>query len=80
MDFDLARYSARAAFRMSRDLQEVMAMFSQHLPEDEYRAFAADIAGAIHAINTALLDRAIASQPELKAEIDTSIDRYGSYL
>lgn len=80
MNVDLARHTVRAAFRIGRELQDVMALLKQHLPEDQYRGYAADIAGAVHAANVALLDRPLAARPELAAEIDASIARYGRYL
>ena len=80
MDADLARHLARTAFRVGRELDNAMALLQRHLPEAEYRECARDIAGAIHAVNSALLDRALADLPGLRAESDESIARYGRYL
>jgi hypothetical protein len=80
MDIDLARHLARTSFRTTRDVQGTLALLKLQLPDAEYRDCARDIAGAVHAINTALLARAISAQPSLQAEIDASIDRYDRFL
>ena len=80
MNIDLARHLARTAFRLGAELQGTLALLKQQLPETEYRAAARDTAAAVHAVNTALLDRALASAPSLEAEIDASISEYGRFL
>ena len=80
MDIDLARHFARVAFRVGRELEDTLALAKRHLPEAEYRDVARDVAGAIHAVQIALLDRAISEVPSLRAEIEASIARHERFL
>jgi hypothetical protein len=79
MDIDLARRMIRVDFNVSRELQDVLQALKASCPEDEYRELARGIAAAIHTLGRGLMDKAIASHPELKAEIDTSISEHGYY-
>lgn len=80
MDIDVARHTVRHAFRVARELQDVMAFLKERCSADEYRQYAADIATALDAVNVALLSRTIKSHPELEREIDRQISTCGRYL
>lgn len=80
MDADIARHLARTAFRIGRELEDALALLQRQCSEEEYRMCAREIAAALHAVNTAVLDRALASMPTLRAEIDASIGQYGRYV
>jgi hypothetical protein len=79
MDIDLARQMVRADFRASRELGTLLRTLKANCSEGEYRDLALGVAAAIDGINTALTRKAIASHPELEAEIDASIREYGRY-
>ena len=73
MERDLARHVVGVAFRAGRELEELLRLLKQRLAPDEYRDYAVAIAGAIDTINVALLNRALATHPELAAEIDARV-------
>jgi hypothetical protein len=79
MDIELARQMVRVDFKVSRDLQEVLQALKASCPEAEYRDLARGIAAAIHGVSMALTEKAIASHPELEAEIEASIKKHGRY-
>ena len=80
MDQDLARHVIRTSFRTTRELGNLLAMMKQHLNEQEYRNYSHGIATAIDAIQVALLNTTFASHPELKAEVENSINKYDCFL
>lgn len=79
MDIDLARQMVRVAFKVSRDLQEVLRALKARCPEEEYRDLARGIAAAIDGVGRGLTSKAISSHPKLEAEIDASITKTGQY-
>lgn len=80
MNIDLARHMVRVAFRAGRELEGALAALKQGCPPEEYRDLACGIAAAIDGINVALIDRGVAADPDLEAEIEEAIGRYGRYL
>jgi hypothetical protein len=80
MDVELARHIIRVNFRCSRELQDLMQLLKKGLPNQEYTAYARAIAGAIAAMGDALTEKAVASHPELKREIERSLAKYDRYL
>lgn len=80
MERDLARHLIRTAFGTARELRILLTMLKQHLGEQEYKSYALGIAGAIDAINVALIDPTLTTYPELKDEIEASLEKYDRYL
>jgi len=79
MDIDLARQMVRVDFAVSRELQAVLHALKARCSAEEYRELARGIAAAVDGVGTALTRKAIAVHPELEAEIDASINKYGYY-
>ena len=80
VDRDLARHVIRTAFGTTRELGTLLQTLKQHLSEDEYNRYAVAIAEAIDGVNVALLNTTFASYPELKGEVEASIEKYDRYL
>ncbi len=80
MDIDLGRQMVRAAFKASGELEAMLPILREGCSEDEYRDLARGIAAAIDGVNRGLLGKAIASHPELEAEIDADIQKHGVFL
>lgn len=80
MEQDLARHIIRTAFRSTRELGTLLAMLKESLDEEEYKSYARGIAAAVDAVNVALLNTTYASHPELKDEVEASIDKYDRFL
>ncbi len=80
MHIDLARHTIRVAFQCGRELVDLMQMLQAKLEPEEYQDYALAIAGAVDAVNVALIDKACAKFPELKAEIDAKITQHGRYI
>lgn len=77
---ELARHLVRVAFRSGRELEGALGVLKAACEPDEYRDFAKGIAGAIDGIHVALVNKAIAAYPELEAEIEADLQKYGRYL
>jgi len=63
-----------------RELRLLLAFLKQHLSEDEYRDYAKRIAGAIYAVDVALVDPTYAAHPGLKEEVEASLEKYDRFL
>lgn len=75
MDEDIARIMAVAGLRASRELGELVQLLAKHLPEDKQLRI--NIARAISEIHSATLEPAFTTAPQLEAEFDARINRYG---
>ena len=80
MDKSLACAMVRTAFRAGGVLTDDLPLLKAHLPPATYRERAIAIAAAVHAIHEALLVPALAAFPELDAEIEASIEKYGRFI
>ncbi len=65
MDSKLAWHLIGVSFRVAEELQELLPRLKEQCSAEEYKGHARAIAGAIHGVNTALIDRALAAHPEL---------------
>ena len=79
MDIEIARDMIRTAFRSSAELEGLLHMLKKHCSPEEYKDYARAVATAVHAVMTALIDKATAAYPELEAEIEAKIKKYGRY-
>jgi hypothetical protein len=79
MDIDLARHIVRTAFHSGRELEELLGPLKEQCGEDEYDDYAKAIATAIAAIQLEVMNRALASHPDLEKEIEASIATFGRY-
>jgi hypothetical protein len=77
MNSQLAWDMIRASFRASRELQALLPQLRQQCSAEEYKDCAQSIARAIHGINTALIDRALALHPELSRRIEAELAEFG---
>jgi hypothetical protein len=77
MNSQLAWDMIRASFRASRELQALLPQLRQQCSAEEYQDHARAIAGAIHGVNVALIDRALASHPELSSRIEAELAELG---
>jgi hypothetical protein len=75
MEKDVARHVVRVAFRCSAELQELLRTLKDRCSADEYKTLAFDVAKAVDAIGTALIDRALSSHPDLADEIEANLKR-----
>jgi hypothetical protein len=69
----------RSAFKASGELETILKTLKTRCPEEEYRELARGIAAAVDSVGTGLIRKAIASHPELEAEIDAEIREHGHY-
>jgi hypothetical protein len=77
MNSQLAWEMIRVSFRASRELQDLLPQLKDQCAAEEYRDCAQGIARAIHGINTALIDKALASHPELADRIEGELADIG---
>jgi hypothetical protein len=69
-------YHRRVVSRLSGAASAASAAKGQCSAE-EYEGHARAIAGAIDGVNTALIDRALAAQPELEDRIEAELAEFG---
>lgn len=77
MNSQLAWEMIRVSFRASRELQELLPQLREECSAEEYKDCARAIARAIHGINAALIDKALASHPELSGRIEAELAEVG---
>jgi hypothetical protein len=77
MNSQLAWEMICVSFRASRELQELLPPLRQQCSAEEYKDCAQAIARAIHGINTALIDKALALHPELSHRIEAELAEFG---
>ena len=80
MNIDLARHIARAAFRSSHELSELVPFLKDRLSAEEYAIYSKAIGSAIASIQVDLMNKLVADNLGLEAEIEASILKYGRYL
>ncbi len=80
MDTELARHVIRAAFRSGRELETLLGLLKGHCTAAEYKTYSRAVATAMDSIHRELTDRVASSHPKLKAEIESSIKKYGRVL
>ncbi|WP_421724242.1 hypothetical protein [Bauldia sp.] len=80
MDKQLAKHLIRVAFRSQRELSGCLGALKEGCSPEEYRDYARGVAAAVHEINVALTNKAIAAYPELEQEIESDMQKYGRYL
>ena len=80
MNIDLARHVARAAFRSSRELSELVPFLKDRLDAEEYTMYAKAIGSVIAAIQLDVMNKLVTDHPVLEAEIEAGIAKYGRYL
>jgi hypothetical protein len=80
MDSELAWHIIGVSFRANRELQDLLPILKEHCGAEEYQDYVQGIARSIHAINTALIDKAIALHPELADRIDADLATFGRIL
>ena len=77
MDTNLAWEMIRVSFSVGRELRDLLLRLKKQCSAEEYKGRARAIAGAIHGVNTALIDRALAAQPELEDRIEAELAEFG---
>jgi hypothetical protein len=77
MDSKLAWHLIGVSFRVAGELQELLPRLKEQCSAEEYKGHARAIAGAIHGVNTALIDRALAAHPELEDRIEAELAEFG---
>ena len=71
---------ARATFRSSRELGELVPFLKDRLGAEEYTVYAKAIGSAIAAIQLDVMNKLVTHHPGLETEIEASIAKYGRYL
>jgi hypothetical protein len=77
MDRDLAKHVAIAVIRSCSCLGNLMPVLKEHLSDAEYAPFQKAIPNLLVEIHDRLTKPVFAAYPELEAEIDGHIDKFG---
>jgi len=77
MEKDLAKHVVSVAIRTASRLGDLLPLLKDHMPSQEYEAYAKAIARAVNGIGREINDRVFAEHPDLEQEIEAQIKRYG---
>ena len=77
MEKDVARQVIRVAFSSAGELQSLLQILKQRCSAEEYKDYARAVAVSIDGITVALINKVLASHPELADEIEANIARSG---
>ena len=80
MDKELALHVIRTAFKSARTLEELLPLLRHHCQEEEAKIYEFAIASTIADIHRELTNRVFESFPELQAEVEDKLERYGRVL
>ncbi|HVY20463.1 MAG TPA: hypothetical protein VHA70_10345 [Bauldia sp.] len=79
MDIEFARLAIRAGFSSGRELETLIHITKAHWEPAAHKEFAIGIARATAEIQAATTEKAVAAFPELEAEVDAAVNKYGRY-
>lgn len=77
MDRDLAGIIISACYRSTRELGDLAPLIKEHCEESDYLALRTAIGSAIYDILENIATHAASKYPDLKAEIESRIEKYG---
>ena len=77
MEKELAKLVALTAFRSSAEINSLVPLLKEYCSEDEYRSFGMAIATASAEIGLQILQKIYAAHPELEAEIESNVQKFG---
>jgi len=77
MEKEVAKHVAASALKCASQLSEIIPFVKTHCSADEYKSLAKRVASAMHAINEAIFEPVLAGHPELKQEIEDSLQKFG---
>jgi hypothetical protein len=80
MDKNIAKYVAKAAFRASADLGDLIPFIKEHCCNDDYEKFRGAIVSASATIGLDVLNLVFENHPEIKQEFEEDVKNYGRIL
>jgi hypothetical protein len=80
MESDLALRVIRTAFRCGEELGSLLRLLKERCGAEEYAHYARAIAAAVDKINVELIERVLASHPELAQKIERDIENHGRVI
>ena len=80
MDINVARYVIRASFRSGQELETLFNLLQSHCDPNEYKTYTTAIATVVASIQLEIVNRIVASHPDLEDEMEKIISKYGRYL
>jgi hypothetical protein len=77
MEKEVAKHVAASALRCATQLSQIIPFAKTHCSADEYTSLAKRVASAMHAIHEEIFEPALAGHPDLKREIEDSLQKFG---
>ena len=77
MDKDLAKLVAQTAFRSAAEINNLIPLLKEYCTEEECRDFGIAIATASSGISQQIMGKIFAMHPDLEAEFESQIRKYG---
>jgi hypothetical protein len=76
----LALHVVRTAFASAAKLEQLLPLLKEHCGKEEGESYGMAIASAIAHIHRELTNKIFSSHPEVEAEIEKRMSRYGQVL
>jgi hypothetical protein len=80
MDRNLAKHVATVGFKAMGDLTDLLELIKAHCDQAEYEIYARGVAVISGEIVQRLLTKVFAEHPDLEAETDAKIKKYGKLI
>ena len=80
MDRDLAKHVLAVSFHSISYLQSLIPILKQHCSQNEYSEYLKAIANASAELSTEILNKVFREHPDLEAEVEQKIKRFGQFI
>ena len=80
MDKQVAKHIAASAIRCSSQIGQLLPFAKKFCTQEEYNQLRSAVASITAAIGTDIVDWALATHPEIKREMDKSVDTFGMVI
>jgi hypothetical protein len=77
MEKELARIVLSASYRSGRELSNIVPILKEFCPPDEYERIVFAIGSILHEMETEVHKKIFEQHPDLEAEIEERVQKYG---
>ena len=80
MDRELAKHVLTVGFHSTALLESLLPVLKEHCDDAEFQEFLKAVGSVIAEVGFELFNRVFERYPDLKAEVDTKIHKYGRFI
>ena len=77
MDRELAKIVLCASYRSGQELSNLVPVLKEFCPPEEYEGIVFTIGSVLHELDTEIHQKIFTQHPDLQAEIEQRVQRYG---